>query len=250
LIRDGPGVSVSPENDDRPAWLIGYRPEPGVASRSKGPQPVLPGVRKEFPMTKVFWGLGLAILTCVTVAGFSTAGEEEQSVDMEAYMKHYLEVTAPNQHHQALAKRVGQWNTVIKYYLSPEAEPMVSTGTCTYELVMGGRFVEQRAEGEVLGIPFEGVGYLGFDKTTGKHTSFWIDSMGTQSIYAEGECSHGGMTETYMFTTHDPMTGDAMQIKTVTTIKSDNEHTYEWFEKGADGRLTKTMEVDYTRVGS
>lgn len=203
-------------------------------------------------MRKVFLGFALAMLGGAVIASFSLAGDgdEGQSAESDAYMKQYMESIAPNEHHKALEKRVGSWNAVLKLYPAPGADPMISTATCVNTMVLGDRFLESQVEGTVMGMPFVGIGISGFDKTSGKHTTYWIDSMGTQSVFAEGVCSDMCTKEEYMFTTTDPMSGVEKSIRTVTTVSSDSEYVYEWYEQGPDGNAMKTMEIVYTRVGS
>lgn len=200
-------------------------------------------------MKKVLVALAMVGLGAAVIAGLSVAGEgEEEKSAEQTSMEQYMEAIAPGPHHEALNKRVGEWTATMKHF-GAGAEPMVSTAKCKYELVLGGRFLTQQMEGEIMGQPFVGMGFYGFDKTSGNHTSYWVDSMGTQSVYAAGECSDHCMMETYKFTTADPMSGNVKEIKTVTLIKSDDEHVFEWYEKSEAG-LVKTMEIVYTRAGS
>jgi len=203
-------------------------------------------------MKKIILGLALLAVVAVVVANVSLAGEEKaMSPEMEAYMKQYMAAIEPGDHHKGFEKRSGEWTAVVKHWLAgPQGEPTISNAKCTYEVVLGGRFLTQQMEGEMFGMAYIGMGFSGFDKTSGKHTSYWVDSMGTQSVYAEGECSDHCMTESYTFTTADPISGQTSDVKTVTSIKSDDEHVFEWYMKAPDGSMIKTMEITYTRAGS
>ena len=201
-------------------------------------------------MKKVLFGLGLMALA-VVLANVSFAGKEgekETSPEMEAYMKQYMQAIEPGKHHEAFKYRVGEWTAVVKQYSGPGMEPTISNSKCTYELVLDGRFLTQQMEGEVMGMPFVGMGFSGFDKTRGKHTMYWVDNLGTQSVYSEGECSDHCMKESYTFTTFDPLSGAESKIKTVTLIKNENEHVFEWYQVQPDGQSFKSMEIVYTRV--
>jgi hypothetical protein len=161
-----------------------------------------------------------------------------------------MEAIAPGPHHKAFEKRVGDWDAVIKLWAAgPGAEPMVSEGKSSYELVLGGRFLEQRMEGTIMGMPFVGMGVSGFDKTKGKHTSYWIDSMGTAAVYSEGECSDHCAKEWYQTTTTDPVSKMESAIKLVTLVKDENTHVLEWYMKMGE-EYVKTMEITYTRAGA
>ena len=196
-------------------------------------------------MKKFMSGVAIGLVVAVVAVGALHAGEGD---DMDEYMKQYMEAIAPGPHHENLAKRAGEWNAVVRSFPGPGVEPMESEGKCTYEVVLGGRFVTQQMEGSIMGMPFLGMGFSGFDKTRGKHTMYWIDSMGTAAVYAEGMCSDQCMKEEYSFTTMDPISGQETDVKAVTVVKSDDEHVFEWYMTLPNGELFKSMEIVYTRA--
>jgi hypothetical protein len=202
---------------------------------------------------KQFVAIALAALVCVLYTGATFAGEkgkEASMQEMEAQMKAYQEAAAPGPHHEAFKSRVGEYTAAITMWQAPGTEPAVSKGKSTYTLALGGRFLTQNYEGEFMGMPFVGMGVSGFDTVKGKHTVYWIDTMGTQALYCEGDCTDKCMKETYVFSMTDPVTKGENKVKMVTTIKSKDQHVMEWYGIGPDGKESKTMEIVYTRVGS
>jgi hypothetical protein len=195
-------------------------------------------------MKRVFLGLALIAVATVVVTNVSFGQEGEEQDAMKAYM----EAIAPNAHHEAFNHRVGEFAAVVKVWPAPGVEPVSSEGKSTYQLVLGGRFLTQQMEGQVMGMPFVGMGVNGFDKVKGKHTAYWVDSMGTQAVYSEGDCSDHCMKEWYTFNIADPMSGEERKVKMVTVIKSKDEHVFEWYQPGPDGEMYKSMEIAYTRV--
>jgi hypothetical protein len=199
-------------------------------------------------MKRIFLALVFVAIAAVVVTNFAFAGDEKKSTlppEIDAYMDQFMEAVKPGPHHEALAKRAGEWNAEIRSWVGGP-EPVISHATCTYEVVLDGGFLLQRMEGEVLERPYSGIGLFGFDKVSGKHTTYWIDTMGTVGVYAEGECSNQCTMENYEFSQTDPLSGENSNVKTVTTIKSDDEHVFQWFVKTPNGDV-KTMEIVYTR---
>lgn len=203
-------------------------------------------------MRKTLLGLVVVSIAVAFVMNVSFAGKDKEksqaTQEQEEHMKQYLEATAPGAHHEAFKSRAGKWNAEIKIFGAPGTEPAVAKATSTYEVIMGGRFMTQRIEGEVMGSPFVGMGVSGFDKTSGKHTTYWFDNTGTQSVYSEGECSDHCMKEWYQTSITDAMTGQESKVKMVTKVISDDKHVFEWYQAGADGEMAKTMEIVYTRI--
>lgn len=191
------------------------------------------------------------LIALLTVRG-SVAGDEHKHDQKaagagEAEMAAWMKANAPGAHHKHFADYVGEWDAQVRTWESPGSEPMVSAGTSTYEVIMGGRFLKQTFHSTMMGMPFEGLGLSGFDNTTGKHTVMWIDNMNTQMMYSAGDCSDHCRTETHVTTLKDPMTGRDVKVKMVTRRVDENKHIFEYYMAGDGGEMFKTMEITYTR---
>ena len=57
----------------------------------------------------------------------------------------------------------GTWDTTMKLWMEPGAEPMVSTGTSTNTMILGGRQLKMEYSGTFMDMPFMGIGFTGFD---------------------------------------------------------------------------------------
>jgi hypothetical protein len=53
-------------------------------------------------------------------------------------MKLWMDYMTPGPMHQMMAKSVGEWKTINKYWIDPAAEPMVTEGTATSETYRNG----------------------------------------------------------------------------------------------------------------
>jgi len=91
------------------------------------------------------------------------------------------EMAAPGSEHDLLKPFVGTFRAEVKIWMGP-GDPMVSTGTMTNSLELGGRFLQQVYKGGPGPSPFpnfEGRGYWGHNKATQKYEGFWIDTAST-----------------------------------------------------------------------
>jgi hypothetical protein len=192
-------------------------------------------------------GFAALALTVFITAGVALAGDKDAvpGDDHNAMMEQMMEASKPGGHHKPLKMLVGQWDVTVTQWQMPGAEPMVTEGKSKNEMVMEGRFVVQHFESEMFGMPFEGIGIVGFDKNKGKHTSVWIDNFGTQVMYTEGECANHCMTETHLTTIDGPM--GEQKVKFITNIVDENKHTMEFYNLTPDGGEFKSMEIVYTR---
>jgi hypothetical protein len=143
---------------------------------------------------------------------------------------------------------VGTWKAVNKMWMQPGTDPQIAEMKAEYKLLYDGRYLLQTLEGEMMGMPFRGMGISGFDNLKGKHTMVWFDNMSTATLFCEGDCAEHCTVETHYFSNINPATGDEEKTKTVTRIIDDNKHVFEYFMIGADGSEFKSMEITYTRI--
>jgi hypothetical protein len=120
------------------------------------------------------------------------------------------------------------------------------TGTSEQKMLLGGRYLQQEFSGEMMGSPYNGIGFTGYDNHTRKYVSTWMDSMSTGLMYFEGTAGADGKTITQTARYDDPVQGP-MQWRTVTRIVDDNTFLFEMYSTGKSGKEVKMMEITYTR---
>lgn len=162
---------------------------------------------------------------------------------MEAMMK----AGTPGDAQKKLDSMVGTWDTKVTMWMVPGADSMTSNGTSTNQWVMGGRYLEQRFKGDFGGMPFEGLGYSGYDNVKKQYWGTWIDNMSTGIMTSTGSASDDGKTWDFTATMADPMTGKDSTVKEKVTIIDADHHTMEMWGPGPDGKMFKTMEIAYAR---
>jgi hypothetical protein len=151
--------------------------------------------------------------------------------------------------HKKLAETAGTWDADVKFWMDPSAPPQSSSGTMKWEPIWDGRYMKMTFEGSMdMGgqkMPFQGLGYFGYDNAKQVYWSTWMDSMSTGLNKSEGKMEgdkivmHGVM--------YDPMTKQEMKTREVTTFKDKDHMTFEMFGAGPDGKEMKMMEINYTR---
>ena len=157
--------------------------------------------------------------------------------DMAAMMK----AMSPGEPHKHLAKLAGDWTFTNKMWMDPSQQPTTSTGTMHGEVILGGRYVHSVWKGDMMGMPFEGHGTDGYDNMTHKFVSTWVDNMGTGIMYMTGDCKDNVCTSTGDMM--DPMSGQKVTTKMVSTWNADGTLKMEMYAKDASGNEMKTMEM-------
>jgi hypothetical protein len=191
----------------------------------------------------------MSVLVGLLVLGFA-AGLRAQDApaaapDQAALEAMMMELAKVGPHHQRFQAMVGQWTTKSTYTPTGTDKPVTSDGTAAFELLMGGRFLQQTFRGEFHGMPFEGLGLSGYDNAQKKYVGIWIDNFGTGMMRVEGTVDEntGVLTEIGEF----PTPGGSMKMKMVTDQKGADAMTFTAYMLGADGSETKHLIIEYTR---
>jgi mRNA-degrading endonuclease YafQ of YafQ-DinJ toxin-antitoxin module len=169
---------------------------------------------------------------------------------MEKAMMEYM---TPNENHQMLAKWAGEWEITTRWFMSEGAPPVENKATSTCKMVMDGRYLVEKVQGEMKMDPnapaekFEGMAMMGYDNHAKKFFSHWIDNMGTGCMTEWGTASADGKSITTEGENYNPMVGKMTKTKSVATLVDDNNRKLEMWGPGMDGKTMKVMEILYKR---
>lgn len=182
------------------------------------------------------------IILCISLSAQEQPSAEEQ----EAAQKAWMEFMTPGEQHKYLAQAEGEWNATTKLWYMPGGEPQEEESSASGEMILGGRYLKMSHSGQMMGMPFEGMSFEGYDNSAEKFVSVWIDNMGTGFAIAEGQLDENGKL-TYEGTMSDPMTKEAAWFKQVVNPIDENRIEFEMYMHAPDGSEFKNMEIVYTR---
>jgi hypothetical protein len=171
---------------------------------------------------------------------------QKPKIDMQKIMEIYKKVGTPGEQHKLLAKLEGSWTTKSKGWVDPDTPPTESIGTCERKMILNGHYLREEYTGDMMGVPFTGISFMGYNNHTKKYESTWIDSMNTGIFKFEGIASRDGRTITQECRFDDPVRGPAVW-RTVTRIKDDNTTEFEMFLTPRGKKEEKMMEMTYSR---
>jgi len=190
-----------------------------------------------------------ASLLAVTPGPAQSKKAAKKMPSQEQMMKAWEEAMTPGDSHKALGMFVGSWNAEVKIWMNgPKGDPMVSKGTAEYKMMLGGRYLEQDFTGEMMGQPFQGTGFTGYDNFRKKYVGFWIDNFSTAMSTMEGTADHKTKTLTMTGKMDEPSTGEKdKKVKYVVHFVDDNTHVFESYDVTAYGDKKPVMVITYTR---
>lgn len=199
-----------------------------------------------------------ALLSISSLAGVAYAQKAEEKKptapaaaqgqpEMSAEEKAWMEAAMPGPNHELLKYCEGKWTTTNKMWMSPEAEPAVSTGTAETTAILGGRYFREVYKSEFGGMAFEGFGISGYDNISKKFIGSWIDNMSTGIMSHEGAYDAGTKTFTYNGEFMDPM-GKKVKSRMTVKVVSNDEHLMTMYHTMPGEKEKKVMEIEYKRA--
>ena len=112
-------------------------------------------------------------------AAEGAAVQKTMSPQEQEMMKKMQEFMTPGENHRVLDALVGNWDFTIKSWMSVDAPPEESTGTSQIVWDLDGHFLKETVQGSMMGKPFSGLGYVGYDNLKKEYESIWLDNMST-----------------------------------------------------------------------
>lgn len=190
------------------------------------------------------------VFACLVVASTLAEGRERThstAPEADAAAAIRQKIASPSRAHKKLDVFAGVWTARVSLWMDPSQPPATSEGTLEQKWILDGRFLQQTYQGEFLGRPFSGVGYLGYDNSLKRYISTWMDSAGTTIYTRSGRFDEAGRTLTLTGEIEDYVGGKIIPVREQMTVVSPAEFVFETWEPGRDGEDHKVMEVRYTR---
>ena len=160
-----------------------------------------------------------------------------------------MQAVKPGPEHKILERFTGHWTCETSAWFGPE--PDISQGTMTFTPVLGGRQIREEFKSDnMMGEPFEGLGYWGYDTIKKHYVVMWTDTM--SSTFATGTGSYDAAKNTFTINGgfDDPASGAHMRTREVTTFTDNDHFTFTMYMLGGDSGDTKVLEIKATRAGA
>jgi len=167
---------------------------------------------------------------------------ENQAAEMQVWMDYMT----PGPMHEMLAKSVGDWKTISKFWMDPSGEPMATEGSGITEMILGGRYQKSTHKSSMMGMETEGIYLIGYDNATEEFTSIWIDNIGTGTAIAKGRYDEGTNSITMNGTMVDPLSKQEMNIRVVLKYLDNDNNLMEMYIL-YNGEEFKSMEIEFVR---
>jgi len=175
--------------------------------------------------------------------------DAKPAADMQEMMKKWMEVATPGEGHKLLEQFVGKWETVTRmWWEGPGKPPTETKGAAEAKWVLDGRFLLEEASGQMMGMTYKSINYLGFDNYKKKYVVSYLDSMGTAMYTGEGKFDPSNKVMTLFGKMDDCIIGERDKpVKYVMRVISKDKHVFEIYDEVGSPNEYKAVEVTYIR---
>ncbi|MEM9304407.1 MAG: DUF1579 domain-containing protein [Pseudomonadota bacterium] len=174
-------------------------------------------------------------------------GHEGKMSAEEAAMMAALEASmTPGKEHEWLASLVGEFDAEVKTYTAPGAPPEIAQSKVVRTVELDGRVLHEVWTGSVMGMPFTGIGRLGYDNVTKRYWTTWTDNISTGLFIGYGQWDKSRERLIFEGEMPDPMSGQMVPTRSVATYPDENRETMLMYENST-GTERLTMEFSLTR---
>ena len=208
---------------------------------------------------KRFYHMGvlLAVLLGLTTPLFTQDKKKDaapapvsQAARDAAIVKAMDNAMDPGEGQKKLEFLVGTFDVKVRVWLDPSKPPVESTATSIANWVLGNRYVQQMLSGYVMGKPWSGIGYAGFDNISKKYVATYMDTGSTGMEWYSGTMDPDGKLAKMTATIHDAITLKPTKAEMRLTIAANGDHITELWQADPSGKWIKVMELQYTRKKS
>jgi hypothetical protein len=182
--------------------------------------------------------------------GFTAAGAQEANTPAAAIVEALDNAMNPGEGQKRLEPLVGTFDVKVLVWLDPSKPPYESMAVAVDTWVLGHRYVQIMQSGFVMGEPWNGIGYVGFDNVQEKYVACYMDSGSTGMEWYTGAMDPDGKSAKLTATTYDETSHKPTPVEMRLSISPDGNHLTELWQADPSGKMIKIMELQYRRKKS
>lgn len=206
---------------------------------------------KEIKMKKMKQVMIRVLVISFFLAVFNSAvSAQEKKPEISEADKKALELldqyATPGENHKFLDYFVDDWESQVKYYSEPGAEPFIYKEQVSVKWILGGRYTFAVLKGNLMGKDYEVFVYTGYNNYKREFFAIQLNTMGTGYYLSTGSLDKTGKIRTDTAVVEDPVSGK-LNVKAVTTLLDRDRYRYDFYVIDDKGKETHVMEVIYTR---
>lgn len=157
------------------------------------------------------------------------------------------EYMTPSDIHILFAQYTGSFRMEITMTMGEGKEPSIITVNSEHTMLLGGRFLEMRQQGTMMGMDYRSIFTLGFNNIDKQMNLTTITNMGTGTLCLFGVWDAKSKTATLYGTLTNPVSKGTINVKQVVTFVDKDTILIESFDQEKDKSEKKTVQYKLIR---
>ena len=159
----------------------------------------------------------------------------------------WTEYMSPSEVHSLLRQYEGKFQMEITMSMGAGKQPTIFTVESDNKMLLGGRFLEMKQHGKMMGMDYQSIMTIGFNNTDKKMALTTITNMGTGTLFLIGNWEPSTKTANLKGQLTNPVTKGTINVRQ--TIAFDkNTILIESFDQEGDKPEKKTVQYKFIRM--
>lgn len=153
----------------------------------------------------------------------------------------------PSEVHTRLSNFTGSFTMEITMSMGEGKEPAVITINSEHRMLLGGRFLEMKQQGNMMGMDYQSIMTFGFNTIDRQMALTTITNMGTGTLSLFGEWDEKTKTAHLFGQLTNPVTEGIIKVRQKVTFPDDNTILIESYDTEGDKPEKKTVQYRLVR---
>lgn len=159
----------------------------------------------------------------------------------------WTEYMMPSPVHDTLARYTGKYELTITMWMDTEQPPTVVKALAVCDTVLGGRFLEIRQTGNLMGFAYQSLTTMGFNTAAKKLQVTGITNMGTGILTLAGNWNGNGVSDVSGQLTN-PVTKTDIQVRQLIRFSNNDAISIVNYDKEGEGPEKRTLQYEMKKL--
>jgi Protein of unknown function (DUF1579) len=153
----------------------------------------------------------------------------------------------PSDVHASLSQFTGSFIMQITMSMGAGKEPTIITVDSEHKMLLGGRFLEMKQQGTMMGMDYQSISTIGFNNIDRNMSLTTITNMGTGTLSLHGAWDEKAKTGDLFGQLTNPVTKSIIKVRQTVTFVDDDTILIESYDTEGDNPEKKTVQYKLIR---
>ncbi len=153
----------------------------------------------------------------------------------------------PTEIHTLFSQYTGSFKMEMTVSMGKDKEPTIFTINSDHQMLLGGRFLKMKQQGDMMGMDYQCITTLGFNTIDKQMALTTITNMGTGTLSMFGEWDEKTKSATLYGQLTNPVTKKTINVKQIVSFPDKDTILIESFDQEGDKPEVKSVQYKFIR---